>query len=81
MNDIIDHMIHICTLAGNTNHIALGTDLDGAYGKEQSPYDMDTIADLKLMPDLLTNRGFSDLEIKLIMHQNWLDFMMKNLPE
>lgn len=81
LNKVIDHMIHICDLAGNSNHIAIGSDLDGAFGTEQSPYDINTIADLQSFPTLLSNRGFSDGDIKRIMHQNWLDFLNKNLPE
>jgi membrane dipeptidase len=30
---MIDHMDHICQLAGNTLHIGIGSDLDGAFGK------------------------------------------------
>ena len=44
---VIDHMDHICQLAGNALHIGIGSDLDGAFGKEQSPYDLETIADLQ----------------------------------
>ncbi len=69
---IIDHMDHICQIAGNTLHVGLGTDLDGGYGKEQSPYDLDTIADLQNIPAILLKRGYSDLDIANIMHGNWL---------
>ena len=34
-------------MAGNANHAAIGTDLDGGYGTEQTPRDLDTIAALK----------------------------------
>jgi membrane dipeptidase len=48
LNRLIDHYDHsICQIAGNADHIAIGSDLDGAFGTEQSPYDLDTIADLK----------------------------------
>ena len=59
LEKIINHIDHICSLAGNTNHIGIGTDLDGAFGKEQCPYDIDTIADLQKIPDLLRKRGYS----------------------
>ena len=51
----IDHMDHICQLAGNALHIGIGSDLDGAFGKEQSPYDLETIADLQKLSALLQN--------------------------
>src|SRR5690606_39852877 len=49
---VIDHMDHICQLAGNALHIGIGSDLDGGFGKEQSPYDLNSIADLQKIPEL-----------------------------
>ena len=69
---VVDHIDHICQLAGNANHAAIGTDLDGGYGREQSPCDLDTIADLQTIPGLLAQRGYSDADIRGIMHGNWL---------
>lgn len=74
---LIDHMDHICQLAGNALHIGIGSDLDGAYGKEQSPYDIDTIADLQNIPLLLARRGYRDEDIRNIAHGNWLRFIRK----
>ena len=74
---LIDHMDHICQLAGNALHIGIGSDLDGAYGKEQSPYDIDTIADLQIIPALLAKRGYRDEDIRNIAHDNWLRFIRK----
>lgn len=72
---LIDHMDHICQIAGNANHIAIGSDLDGAFGKEQSPYDIETIADLQKMTTLLGKRGYSPADIEKVMHGNWLRFL------
>jgi membrane dipeptidase len=77
LNTMIDHLSHICELAGNTNHIGMGTDLDGGFGKEQCPHDLETIADLQKIPELLSKRGFSEDDIKRICHQNWLNFLEK----
>jgi membrane dipeptidase len=77
LNTMIDHLTHICELAGNTDHVGLGTDLDGGFGKEQCPSDIETIADLQKIPDLLLKRGFSSDDIKKICHQNWLNFLEK----
>ena len=74
---LIDHMDHICQLAGNANHIAIGSDLDGAFGREQSPYDIETIADIAKIPDLLSKRGYSASDISAVMHGNWLRFLRK----
>jgi membrane dipeptidase len=75
LEKLIDHMDHICQLAGNARHIAIGSDLDGAFGKEQSPYDIDTIADLQKIPALLTKRGYASEDIENIMHGNWMRFL------
>ncbi len=75
---IINHYDHICQIAGNADHIAIGSDLDGMFGKEQSPYDLETIADLQNLPDLLAKRGYSTEDIKKVMHGNWLRFLRKN---
>jgi len=75
LNRLIDHYDHICQIAGNADHIAIGSDLDGAFGTEQSPYDLNSIADLQKLPALLTLRGYSDTDIQKILHGNWLRFL------
>ncbi|MEO6135412.1 MAG: membrane dipeptidase [Ginsengibacter sp.] len=75
LTTVIDHIDHICQLAGNTLHSGLGTDLDGGFGKEQCPADVDTIADLQKIPDLLKLRGYSDDDVDNIMYKNWIRFL------
>jgi membrane dipeptidase len=75
MEKLIDHMDHICQVAGNSLHIGIGTDLDGAFGKEQCPYDVETIADVQNMVPLLAKRGYSDADIENVMHGNFLRFL------
>ena len=77
LGKIIDHLDHICQLAGNTLHAGIGTDLDGSFGKEQTPHDVDTIADLQKIPSLLFNRGYTTTDVENIMHGNWLSFVRK----
>lgn len=69
---VADHIDHICQLAGNSLHAAIGSDLDGGFGREQSPADLDTIADLQHLPELLSKRGYRDDDIGAIMYSNWL---------
>jgi membrane dipeptidase len=73
----IDHIDHICQLTGSAQHVGIGTDLDGAFGREQCPYDLETIADLQKLPDLLARRGYSPADIEGMLHGNWLRFLRK----
>ena len=77
LNRLIDHYDYICQIAGNADHIAIGSDLDGAFGTEQSPWDLDTIADLGKLPDLLSRRGYTKEQIQQILQGNWLRFLKK----
>ncbi|QDT33441.1 dipeptidase [Thalassoglobus polymorphus] len=81
IEDVVDHIDHVCQLAGNANHSGIGTDLDGGFGKEQCPGDLDTIADLVKIPNILESRGYSSEDIEKIMSKNFVDFFEKNLPE
>jgi membrane dipeptidase len=69
---IVDHLDHICQLAGTSRHCAIGSDLDGGYGTEQTPLDLNSIADLQSLTDILARRGYSQTDIAAIMHGNWL---------
>ena len=69
---------HICQMAGNADHAAIGSDLDGAFGTEQCPSDIDTIADLQKLPDILQARGYKEMEIGDILSGNWIRFLRKN---
>jgi membrane dipeptidase len=71
---MVDHVDRVCQLAGNARHAAIGTDLDGGFGKEQSPRDLDTIADLQRVPDLLSKRGYKPEAIEGVMYGNWVRF-------
>ena len=72
IDDVVDHIDHVCQLAGDSRHAAIGTDLDGGFGREQSPCDLDTIADLQQLPGKLAARGYAEADIKNIMYGNWL---------
>ena len=74
---VIDHIDHVCQLAGNARHSAIGSDLDGGFGTEQSPREINTIADLQRIPNLLRKRGYQEADIEGIMHGNWLRFFQK----
>ena len=78
INTVVDHIDYYCQLTGNADHVALGTDLDGAFGKEQCPNDLETIADLQKIPGLLKERGYSSEDITKIMYRNWISFLERS---
>jgi membrane dipeptidase len=78
---IVDHMDRVCQFAGNAAHVAFGTDLDGGYGTEQTPRDLDTITDVHKLEDVLARRGYSSADIDGIFFGNWLRFFGSALPE
>lgn len=77
---VADQIDHVCQVAGNARHAAIGTDLDGGYGIEQCPHDLDTIADVQKIPDLLRKRGYGEDDVALVMHGNWLRLLGRALP-
>lgn len=76
---LIDHIDRICQIAGNSRHVCIGSDLDGGFGREQCPYDLETIADLAYLPGLFSLRGYSEEDIDNIMQANALRFLRTNL--
>lgn len=77
IEDIVKHIDHICQIAGNSEHCGIGSDLDGGFGKEQCPSDLDSIADLRKLIDLLQKHGYSDTDIEGIMYRNWVNFFQR----
>ncbi|MGV3560234.1 dipeptidase [Larkinella arboricola] len=77
LENLVDHWDHICQIAGNSRHVAIGSDLDGIFGTEQSPWDMNSIADLRKYEDILARRGYEPADIDNIFHGNWLRFLRR----
>jgi membrane dipeptidase len=72
---VVDNIDHVCQLAGNSSHAGIGSDLDGAFGTEQGPADLDTIADLQKIPTLLIQRGYSSQDIENVCSRNFIRFV------
>jgi membrane dipeptidase len=76
---VVDHVDHICQLAGSAACVAIGSDLDGGFGTEQCPEDVDTIADLVRFEGLLSARGYGPADIEGIMWRNAVEFLYRTL--
>jgi membrane dipeptidase len=80
LSAVADHVDHVCQIAGDARHSAIGSDLDGGFGYEQTPRDLNTIADLQKLADILSARGYGDDDVDAIFHGNWLRFFRDALP-
>jgi len=71
---------YICQMAGNTAHVAIGTDFDGGFGRDAIPAELDTIADLQKLGPLLEKRGYTEADIQAILGGNWRRHLEQHLP-
>lgn len=80
LETLVDHIDHYCQLVGSARHVAIGSDLDGAYGTEQTPQDLRSVADLQRLPMLLRARGYTQEDVALVLHGNAVEFLRRALP-
>lgn len=80
LDDMLNHTDHICQLAGNADHVGIGSDLDGGFGTEQTAKDINSIADMERLAGLLEKRGYSEEDIDKIFHGNFIRFLSNHLP-
>ncbi len=71
LDTLADHIDHICQLAGNSLHAAIGTDFDGGFGYPEIPYELNDISDLPKLSEILMKRGFGETDIENIFCRNW----------
>lgn len=81
----IEHVLrqvdHICQLAGDAQHTALGSDFDGGFGLNQLPTGLDSIADLRFIGEALERSGYQPADVDAILSGNWLRMLRRGLPE
>jgi len=70
----VDQIDHVCQLSGSIRHVGIGTDLDGGYGNEQTPADLNRYRDLQTLTAIMQRRGFPKADIESFFHGNWLRF-------
>lgn len=80
LEEAVRHIRHICELAGDSMHAAIGSDLDGGYGAESTPGEVDTIADLAKLGEMLSH-DMSDTDVANILGENWIRFLRRALPD
>ena len=80
LEHLADHIDHVCQLTGDRRHVALGSDLDGGYGAEECPNDLDRHRDVLKLGEILSARGFTDSDVAAFLGNNWLRFFGETLP-
>jgi membrane dipeptidase len=80
LDTLIAHIDHVCQLAGNADHAAIGSDFDGGFGVQSIPPELDSIADLQVIASRLMERGYSESDAEKILGGNWLKFLREHLP-
>ncbi len=80
LEHLADHIDHICQLAGDARHVGIGSDFDGGFGVQSTPWQMDTIADLQKLFPLLLSRGYSEEDAAAVLGGNWVHYLRRNLP-
>jgi membrane dipeptidase len=71
----VDQMDHVRALSGGSvRHIGLGTDLDGGYGYEQTPADLNRYRDLQSLVEIMERRSYTQSDIEQVFHGNWMRF-------
>lgn len=74
---VAEHMDRVCQLTGSAAHAGIGSDLDGGFGRESAPSDLDTIADVGRLADALADLDYTDEEISDMMHGNWIRLLQR----
>jgi len=80
LNDLLKHMRQVCEIAGDARHVAIGTDMDGGFGREEIPHEIPSAGELPRVAQFLGKAGFAAQDVQGIMGGNWLRFFGKNLP-
>ena len=79
LDDLADHVDHICQLAGDVRHAGIGGDTDGQGGRTGAPAEIDTVVDYNRLADVLARRGYSDDQVTDVMYRNWVRFFSRHL--
>ncbi len=76
---LIQAIDHICQLLGSTQHVGIGSDMDGGFGQEAVPEGLDSAADFPRLAEALAARGYRQEDIETILSGNWLRVMREVL--
>jgi membrane dipeptidase len=80
LDTVADAIDYVCQMTGSAAHVGIGSDFDGGFGSESIPAEIDTVADLLKIADVLRGRGYSEADIEAVMSGNMLAKLRQALP-
>jgi len=80
LDHFVDHIDHICQLASNSLHAAIGADTDGQGGRAGAPREIDTVSDYQKVAEFLSRRGYTEGDVENVMYRNWQRLFEEYLP-
>ena len=75
LSRLVEAIDHICQITGHAASVGIGSDFDGGFGRDSSPAELDSVADLYKIGDQLRARGYAASDTKAILSGNWLRVM------
>jgi membrane dipeptidase len=80
LDDVVAAIDHVCQVVGDAAHVGLGSDFDGGLGAEDTPPELDTVADLQRIGPALGEVGYDQRHVEAILGGNWLRVLEDALP-
>ena len=81
LDQVVRQIDHICQLTGNALHVGIGSDIDGGFGRDETPRELDTVADIAKLADALRQSGYQEEDVTCIMGGNWQRLLEQSLPQ
>ncbi len=81
LDDVVALIDHVCQVVGDAAHVGLGSDFDGGFGADDTPPELDTVADLQRIGPALARAEYDEEHVAAILGGNWLRVLEDALPD
>ena len=74
LDDVVAHIDHVCQLLGSADYVGIGSDMDGGFGRDDVPAEIESIADLRKIGNVLQEKyAYGDEDVAKVMGGNWVE--------
>ena len=80
IDTVVRHIEHITALVGS-DHVAIGSDLDGGFRTDKAPKGIASVADLPRIGDALLARAWPEADVARVLGGNWMRILKQALPD